>query len=221
MIMALSEAEKRRRRFIKIKKEHGDVYELQKSLQISDYTVWWDDAGEIKIVTAEPSTIKKSKTKGLKSHVFSYDQVAILLKSNWNLYMVETDPKVDTVHYIKLKPIESTFVSQEDEFLSEIKKDIKAPNIKVSCKEKIFKVTVTPKTLKEYKDTDLTNATAKGSRLLKFYFTSTNDPSYMIHSTNISLPELLENKTVERTLPYDLSQCSIYTTKIFDKYVRT
>ena len=219
--MALSEAEKRRRRFLKIKKEHGDIYELQKDLQKTDYTVWWDSEGEIQIVTSEPKTIQKSKTKGLKSHVFSQEQVAILLKSNWNLYMVETDPKVDTVHYIKLKPIESTFVSQEDEFLSVIEEGVTAPNIKISCKEKVFKVTATPKTLKEYSDTDLSTATAKGSRILKFYFTSTNDPSYMIHSTNISLPELLENKTIERILPYDLSQYSIYTIKIFDKYVRT
>jgi len=43
----------------------------------------------------------------------------------------------------------------------------------------------------------------------------------MIHTTNIVLSDLLENKTVERILPYDLSQCSIYTIKIFDKYVRT
>lgn len=219
--MALTEAEKRRRRFLKTKREHGDVYELQKDLLKQDYTVWWDNEGEIKIVTSEPKTITKAKTKGLKSHVFSHDQVAILLKSNWNLYMVETDPKVDTVHYIKLKPVESTFVSQEDEFLSLVEEDIKAPNIKISCKEKVFTVTATPKTIKEYKDTDLANATAKGSRILKFYFTSTNDPSYMIHNTNISLPELLENKSIERILPYDLSQCSIYTIKIFDKYVRT
>ena len=98
---------------------------------------------------------------------------------------------------------------------------MKAPQIKVSCKDKLFKVTATPTLLKEYKGTDLTQATAKGSKVLKFYFTSLNDPSYMIHTTNIVLPELLENKTVERILPYNLSQCSIYTIKIFDKYVRT
>ena len=219
--MALTEAEKRRRRFLKVKKEHGDVYKLQKHLETQPYTIWWDDNGEIKVITPDPKSILKSKVKGLKSAEFEKDQVEILLNSNTNLYYIETDPNIDTVHYIKVKTVESSFVKQEDNALALIEENVKSPQIKVSCKEKVFSVTATPSLLKEYKGTDTSTATAKGSKLLKFYFTSINDPSYMIHTTNIVLSDLLENKTVERILPYDLSQCSIYTIKIFDKYVRT
>ncbi len=219
--MTVSEAEKRRKRFIKSKKEHGDVYKMHKNLQKQQYTLWWDDEGEIKVITPEPKSISKSKVKGFKTGIFEKEQVEILLNSNSDQYRVETDPNVETVHYIRVKPVESSFVKQEDDTLSLIEKGVKTPQVKISCKEKIFTVTATPSLLKQYKGTDFSTATAKGSKVMKFYFTSINDPSYMIHTTNIVLPELLENKTVERILPYDLSQCSIYTIKIFDKYVRT
>jgi len=78
--MALTEAEKRRRRFLKVKKEHGDVYKLQKHLENQSYTIWWDDSGDIKIVTPDPKSILKSKVKGLKSAEFERDQVKTILK---------------------------------------------------------------------------------------------------------------------------------------------
>lgn len=219
--MERTEAEERRLRFIQAKKlAGGDVYKLQKKLETAEYTVWWDNNGEIRCITSEPESVDLPYLEECKSQVFSKDQVDIVLKSNWNLYRVSTDPKVDTVHYIELKPVESLFVSQEDEFLSEITNG-KAGDITISLKGKKFTVKSSKKVRDSYADVDLSTATAKGSRLLKFYFTSINDPSFMVYNVNITLPELLEKKSVTKTLPYDLSQSSVFTIKLFDKYVRT
>jgi hypothetical protein len=219
--MALSEAEERRQRFIKQKQSAGgDVYLLQKQLQNVKYTVWWDIDGNIRCISSEPESVNISALAECKSEVFDKEQVDIVLKSNWGMYHVRTDPNVDTVHYIELKPVEATFVSQEDAFLSEIEKG-KRGDITVSVTGKEFTIKCNKKVQDTYKDTDLSSATAKGSRLLKFYFTSINDPSFMVYNINVPLPELLENKTVKKTLPYDLSQSSVYTVKLFDKYVRT
>lgn len=219
--MERTEAEERRLRFIQSKKlAGGDVYQLQKQLEKAEYTVWWDNSGEIRCITSEPESVALASLEECKSQVFSKDQVDIVLKSNWNLYRVSTDPKVDTIHYIELKPVESVFVSQEDEFLSEVT-DGKGGDITISVKGKKFTVKSSKKVRDSYADVDLSTATAKGSRLLKFYFTSINDPSFMVYNVNITLPELLEKKSVTKTLPYDLSQSSVFTIKLFDKYVRT
>ena len=219
--MVLTKAEERRQRFIQSKESAGgDVYKLQKQLENARYTVWWDSSGDIRCISSEPETVNAVLLEDCMHKEFDKEQVDIVLKSNWNLYKVSTDPKVDTVHYIELKPIESTYVSQEDEFLTEIQKG-KGGDVTISIKGKEFTVKCNKKVQDMYADTDMASATAKGSRLLKFYFTSVNDPSFMVYNINITLPELLENKTVKKMLPYDLSQSSVFTIKLFDKYVRT
>ena len=72
-----------------------------------------------------------------------------------------------------------------------------------------------------YKGKDLKSITAKGHKDLVFYFTSVNDPHFMIFFIKISLQELIENGSVKTETPKDLDRCSVYTLQIFDKYVRT
>jgi len=216
------EALARKKRFNKIKKDAGgDAHDLQRQLSEQDYQIFWDSQGEIRYFGPVSEKVLKSKFKGCKSSVFTAEQVEILKAQGTNGYIIVTDPNVETVHTIQVRPIESQFVSHEDEFLSLIEEGVKRPDISVNINKKDFTVKCSKSILNKYKDTDLATATAKGSKLLKFYFTSINDPSFMVHSLNVNLPELLENKQVKKILPIDLSQCSLYTVKIFDKYVRT
>ena len=116
--MALSEAEKRRRRFIKAKKEAGDFYNLQVNEFKKDYTVWYTPDGTIVSVTKE----KITPQKGWKSTVFKNEQIEILKGKNLNLYRVVQDPNIDTVFSIELRPIESLYVRSEDDFVTLIEK---------------------------------------------------------------------------------------------------
>ena len=43
----------------------------------------------------------------------------------------------------------------------------------------------------------------------------------MLHTERVTLKDLIENTSVERNIPLELTQCDVYTMKIFDKYVRT
>ena len=54
-----------------------------------------------------------------------------------------------------------------------------------------------------------------------FYFTSLRDPHFLVHNINVSLEDLLTKVKVETKVPPKMNQCSVYTLKLFDKYVRT
>ena len=132
--MALSEAEKRRRRFIKAKKEAGDFYNLQVNEFKKDYTVWYTPDGTIVSVTKE----KITPQKGWKSTVFKNEQIEILKGKNLNLYRVVQDPNIDTVFSIELRPIESLYVRSEDDFVTLIEKSsAKTFDISINTDKKI------------------------------------------------------------------------------------
>lgn len=218
--MVSKQAELRRKSLIENKSQYKDSYAMQTALQKRDFTIWWNDEGEILGYTQEPEQLDDS-IKKYNNAIFTAPQAEIIVNNGSHNYCIKTDPNVDTVHYIELKKVESTFVTHEKNDLSLIEKNIKRADIIVSLKDKTFTVKCSKTVQNKYKDKNLKTITANGSRLLKFYFTSEDDPSFLLHNTNFSLSDLIESGSVERTLPSDLSQCSIYTIKIFDKYVRT
>jgi hypothetical protein len=217
--MALSEAEKRRRRFLKAKKDAGgDIESLQAQIFNRDYTVQFDKEGNILSSSQE----KINKKKGTFLQTFTREQVEILKGKNPTLYRVVQDPNIDTVYSIELKPVESVFVRTEQSFVTIIQKDKKlGAELLVYFEDNKFIVEATKKVLNKYKNIEPALANINGSKELKFYFTSLNDPHFLIHNINISLKKLLTSSKVETKVPPKLNQCSVYTLKLFDKYVRT
>ena len=216
--MALSEAEKRRRRFLKAKEEAGDFYKLQINEFKKDYTVWYTEDGTIISVTKEDIKSKKE----WKSAIFSHEQIEILKGKNLNLYHVVQDPDVDTVFSIEMRPIESLYVRSEDDFVMLIEKSSsKTYDLSVSTKDNKLNLKLHKKLKTKYKKQDIKSITAKGKKDFNFYFTSINDPHFLVYYVNVSLKELVENDVVVKDIPEGMDQCSIYTIKSFDKYVRT
>ena len=217
--MALSEAEKRRRRFLKGKKEAGgDIESLQSQIFNRDFQVNFDKEGNILGYSQE----KIHKNKGTFLQTFKREQVEILKGKNNNLYRVVQDPNIDTVYSIQLKPVESVFVRTEKSFVSIIEENKKTgADILIYFDKNKFIVEATKKVLKKYKDIEPKLANINGSKILKFYFTSLRDPHFLVHNINISLEELLTNTKIENKVPPKLNQSSVYTLKLFDKYVRT
>jgi hypothetical protein len=217
--MALSEAEKRRRRFLKAKKDAGgDIESLQAATFNRDFIVYFNADGDILSYSQE----KVKKQRGWKQATFTREQVEILKGKNTNLYRVIQDPNVDTVYSIELKPVESVFVRTEQSFVTLIEEGKKTgADIIVNFVDGNFVVAVTKKILKKYKDIEPKLANINGSKVLKFYFTSLRDPHFLVHNINVSLEDLLTKVKVETKVPPKMNQCSVYTLKLFDKYVRT
>tara|TARA_Y100001937_G_C7084838_1_gene314859 strand:- start:157 stop:810 length:654 start_codon:yes stop_codon:yes gene_type:complete len=217
--MVSSEAEKRRKRFLKAKKDAGGSFgELQIKTKNLPWYVYFLKDGEIVAVSPE----KMRKKKGWLVQTFSKEQLDILQGKNIQLFRVRQDPEIDTVFSIELKPVESVYVRTEDDFVSLIDfENIKNSDILVSVKDKKFVCTLSKKQKTKYKKINIDDASVKGSKILKFYFTSINDPHFMIYSLNINLKDLILQDNVTKVVPANLSKCSVYTIKLFDTYVRS
>ena len=214
----LTEAEKRRRRFLKEKKAAGGtVYDLQKKQSSADMYVYFTDNGDITGI----SPTKLKKLKGWTEQVFTQEQVSILKNKDQNSFRVRQDSDVETVFIIEIKPIESVFVKSEDDFVKLIEySSSKTSDITITTKDKLFSVSLSTKLRRKYAKTKLKSTTAKGSKLLKFYFTSKNDPHFMIYSINVALHDLITKDVVAVPIPANLHECSIYTISLFTAYSR-
>jgi len=215
----LSQAELRRQRFLENKEKfEGNYYAMQKAEYEKDHTVYFLEDGTITCITKEDVEV----LKGWKSYTFTKEQVTILDGKNLDLYRVAQNPDDENTYHIELRPIESLYVRSEDAFVQLIEYDkSRTYNIKVGFKGNKFTVTASAKTKNKYKGKDLDTITAKGQKELTFYFTSVNDPHFMIYIVKVKLKDLIEEGTITTDTPKDLDRCSVYTLEIFDKYVRT
>tara|TARA_R110001592_G_scaffold358242_1_gene662510 strand:- start:552 stop:1229 length:678 start_codon:yes stop_codon:yes gene_type:complete len=218
-IAELSQAEQRRQRFLQNKEEHeGNFYSMLRAEYEKDVTVYFLEDGTITGVSKEDIV----PLKDWKSFTFSKEQTTILDGKNLNNYRVAQNPDDDKTYHIELRPVESLYVRNEDTFVQLIEySKSRAYDLKVGFKQGKFVVQTSAKTKKKYKDKDIKTATAKGHKELVFYFTSVNDPHFLIYFIKVQLADLLEQGLVYTDAPKDLDQCSVYTLQIFDKYVRT
>ena len=213
-------ANERRKRFLKLKENFEDVNDLIKEQLERDIIIVFDSDGSI--LSVSPNDMGHDFSNiNLSKAIFTKDQVKILEGKNWNDYIVKTDPIHNTKHTIAVKPIEKQFVKTSD-FLEKIElSKSRSYDISVKLKDNIFIVKLSNKTKKQFKDIDTKIASIKSIRQFAFYITAENDPHYMLHTERVTLKDLIENTSVERNIPLELTQCDVYTMKIFDKYVRT
>lgn len=213
--MTTTLAEKRRKLFLKEKEKYDDVNALIKNNIEKDVDVYFNDDGDI----LQIGHGKRRKNKKETKITMKKEQVKILEGKNWNLYKIEKDPIEDTVFSIKLRPTENLFIKSEEDFLQKIEAGNKrGSEIIISVKEYYVRIEMSKKAKDIFKGKK--NVSIKGSKVLKFYFTAENDPHYMIHGINVFLKDLIEQEAVEIKIPLDVTQCDVYTYKLFDNYVR-
>jgi len=216
-----SEAELRRLRFIAAKEAAGGTAgALIKANSNKPATVYFDETGTILCVTTDEDV--EVLSHWTNKHEFTQDQVEILKGKNHNLFYVKQDPLVDNLFSIESRSVESQYVAAEEEFLSLVE-PAKTSSYDIKCKLTATEFTVTAhkNLIKKYSDVEPSNMVAKGKKILKFYITAKNDPHFMLKTVNVSLANLITSEEIEIKTDTDYSQCSIYTTKAFDKYVRT
>jgi len=212
-------ANERRKRFLKLKENYEDVNDLIKEQLEKDLIVVFESNGSI--LSVSPNDMGHEDSDNLNKAIFTKEQVKILEGKNWNDYIVKTDPIHATKHTIAVKPIEKQFVKTSD-FLEKIElSKSRSYDISVKLKDNTFTVKLSNKTKKQFKDIDTKIASIKSIRQFAFYITAENDPHYMLHTERVTLKDLIDNTSVEREIPLELTQCDVYTMKIFDKYVRT
>ena len=214
-----SAAEARRKRFMKSKDQSGGSAEqLMKNLKSRPWRLFFDDDGIIQCFTQDP-TIEPNAD--WKTHDFSQDQLEILIDNDIRKYHVVNDQKVDNVYSIELKPLQSVKLPDVDDFLSEVTDEhSKDYEVKCSIVKDQLTVTLSDAVKEDYSDVYPVSATRNGYRILRFYITRQHDPHVMYEYKHVSISDLLINESVTMKLGMNLEHCSIYTNKIFDKYLR-
>ena len=210
----------RKKRFLAEKKKAGNIQDLMDSQKEKDWTIYFNEHGDIVCLTQNEVEVKDN----WKTYAFSQEQLQILIDNKDDLakYCINVDPSVDNLYSIQLKEITSIYTESEKEFLNEIEYGRSTSfDIKVAVNSSELVITMSNKTKEPYKDVYPISATIQGQRLLKFFLTAEHDPHVMFHYEIISLAELITEKKVVRELPADLRRCSVYTVKLFDKYQRT
>lgn len=216
-----SEAELRRQRFLAAKEAAGGTAgALIRSNANKPAYVYFDDSGNILCVTTDADI--ETLPHWTHKHEFTQEQVEILKGKNHNLFYVKQDPLVENLFSIENRSIESQYVTVEEEFLSLVAAE-KTSSYDIKCSLNSTQLTITAhkNLIKKYEGIAPSNMVAKGKKILKFYITAKNDPHFMFQTVNISLANLVTAGEISIKTTEDFSQCSIYTPKVFDKYVRT
>lgn len=215
------EALARKKRFLEAKEAAGGTAgDLIQQQQKKNYTLYFDEAGEIVCFTKEDVVVNPEWL----THDFTQDQLKILIgkEKEFQKYRVKIDSKVDNLYSIELKPIENAnIVDANKDFLYNIEpSESKIWDIKIKVTETHLQIFMHDKIKEEYKDVYPISATRNGARLCKFYITAKDDPHTLFYYSTISLAELLSDDFAQRKLPSDLRNCSVFTIKLFDTYVR-
>lgn len=212
-------AEERKKRFLENKQGAGGAQALIDNQKNKPYRVYFNDAGDIMCFTRDEN---QEISEEWHTHDFTQDQLQILKEKDLTRFRVKKDEKVDNLFSIELRPLETVYVSADEDFLYEIKpSDDKKYDIAVSVTEEHLVISLHKNVKKSYKGVYPISATVKGSRLLKFYVTAKNDPHEMYHYSVVSLADLLSNDQVKVDLDDDLREYSVFTNKLFDTYIRT
>ena len=215
--MVSEQALARKQRFMDLKKEHGgNVDGITKHFDSLDWNLWHEEDGTIVSMSKEPSDDLDSKFEKAR---FSNEQIDILKDKNWNLYRVITDKVNKHVKYIQVRPVEVERISSDDFFLFQIDKHTKRVyDIKLSLGKSKLTISAHANMLKQYEEVNISDAIIKGRKVLPFYITTKNDPSFMLQSINVSLEELIQHKKVVVDMCDDFRGCSVFTLKLFDNY---
>jgi len=212
-------AEERKKRFLENKQSAGGAQALIDNQKYKPYRVYFNDKGDIMCFSKDEN---QEISEDWHTHDFSQDQLQILKEKDLTRFIVKKDPKVDNLYSIELRPIETVYVSADEDFLYEVKpSDEKKYDVTATITETHLVVSLHKTVKKSYKGVYPISATINGSRLLKFYVTAKNDPHEMYHYSVISLADLLSKDQVEIELDDDLREYSIFTNKLFDTYIRT
>lgn len=207
----------RKQRFLEAKEElGGTIQDVTKHYEKLDWTIWFEEDGTIVSMSKEPNEDLSEK---FEFATFTNDQAKILVDKNWNMYRIVTDKKNTHVKYIQVRPVEIDRVATEDFYLYQVDNQNKRVyDLKLSMSKTTLTISAHANIIKEYEDIEISSAIRKGRKIIPFYITTKNDPSFMLHYVNLSLEELLENKQVVYDMPEDYTGASVFTLKLFDNY---
>lgn len=189
-----------------LKKEHGSLDKVMQNTLEYTYLVY-DEYGEISYKGTEEPTQDLENKKVAKLKTVDC-KIIDESKKGISQFVIEEDEH--EVCHIKLKTFEVSKINSAKDFLTEVTPSTANTwDIKV----KLYKSNLTVIKNKDIKE--------KVKNNLKFYITEHKDPHFVLEKFFVEGNKLHDEGTIK--LPHTLKNTdnvSIYTSKIYDKYVR-
>lgn len=211
-----TQALERKKRFLELKAQAGNIRALRRERAVRPWQLWFDQVGDIITFTQDQDVQPKAHWL---SYEFEQDQLDILKDKNIADYRVVEDDKVNGLYRIKVRQIEHFELNADNQFLKEITHNPN-PNTQVLCtlSEDSFTVALGKSVVEEYIDVEPKKAQKGNQKILVFYLTSPKDPHILFHEFYITMEQLLSNSVCSIPLSNNYLGCGVFTKKVFDSY---
>ena len=193
-------------RLAQLKTEHGSLNQVLEKTSEYTYLVY-DEYGDISYKSTEEPTFELQDKKVAKLKTVD---CKIIDEKGKGIGQFIIDEDEHEVCHIKLKTYDVSKINSSKDFLTEVTSS--TANV-WDIKLKLYKSNLTITKNSKIKE--------KVNNNLKFYITEYKDPHFVLEKFFIEGNKLQDEGTVK--LPHtlkDIANVSIYTSKIYDKYVR-
>tara|TARA_Y100001972_G_scaffold121881_1_gene166585 strand:+ start:1714 stop:2331 length:618 start_codon:yes stop_codon:yes gene_type:complete len=188
----------------------------------SDRHVYFDDVGNI-VYYGRADTDDYAEY----SHaLFTYEQCKIFEDPNNNKtqndYLVMVNPNEEGVYSFVTKVIELEKFKSATKMLSQIRMSTATDfDIKIHTDKKDLTIILSERLRNNVtKKVNIENFTFKGQQRMSLYITSLDDPHFLYDSIEFSLHDLFKEGELKFSVEHDTTNKSIFTRKIFNKYIR-
>lgn len=193
-------------RLAQLKTEHGSLNQVLEKTSEYTYLVY-DEYGDISYKSTEEPTFELQDKKVAKLKTVD---CKIIDEKGKGIGQFIIDEDEHEVCHIKLKTYDVSKINSSKDFLTEVTSS--TANV-WDIKLKLYKSNLTITKNSKIKE--------KVNNNLKFYITEYKDPHFVLEKFFVEGNKLQDEGTVK--LPHtlkDIANVSIYTSKIYDKYVR-
>jgi len=190
-----------------LKQEHGSLKEVEKQRTSTTFLVYNNDGVIFYKSHERPEDMRKHKNKKLVE--METNAVSFMDEEGRSIAEFIVEENDDGVPYVTFKPVDKPTYDVEQEFLTEVtdyQEDDKW-DIMINVQQSKFIVTL--------------NSKKKVKENIVLYITSPGDPHILYEKLNININNLQDLKIMEFKKDYNLNDFSIYTRKLYDKYVRS
>ena len=189
--------------------------------------VYYDERGDIRAICPAPDG--QFENQGCKYVTVPFPEVEDFLTSAKNPfnYHIETKRKngVDIVKLLPKQVRQVSYLRSINNYLSEINYQNEEANaiiIENNVEDKILKIWIDPFLKIQVDDEECEDQEKlinfRSLPKINFYFTTKNDPSFLIKTISLEPKKLFSNSFIEISYVENLNEASLFTKKYFEYY---
>jgi len=205
----------RKKRFLEEKGDAGGFTELVEKNEHRELFLYFDERGDIMSLSKD----KPDEVNPLwLTYEFDQHELAMLKDKDVNQFWVVTDSK--GASKIQLRPQSTVYAAMDTDNMIKVEFGDEDADMYISIKPDSATVKLSPEVKASYEGVYPIQATIKGKRIFKLFLTDPENQNIIFDTITVSMVELLTEEVIVKDIIADLRHCTVYTTPLFDKYLR-